>query len=437
VFDSPSDHGLISDISGKNPCHSFHPTSHLRPLITLLASGIHRVVLSTTPPQILTASNVLEHLVLKPPQFFSQTFLSPNLDIPLNPLISLYSQGSVLDAMQVMSLNNLSALGVLGESSIRHRRSSSSSSSSRHVRVGSSSSYKQPSRSGSQIFSSPLIGPITYSPGAELPSPFDSGGIGGGGGELMNIITAEGCGRLVVPSQGREALGMGLGEATKSLQVIECAGQERGEERVPGMSSSSLPSIPPSLHEIPPATQPELISVHTITCHSTILHASHLILATSSSRVFLRTPTIGQSPSISPTIPSPPSPSISISSLSLSDPCGTGKDKSGSGLPTPPQTVYSPHYVVSITDILGALGRAYLVGTETNTNVNPNSTEKWGVKPETEIKGQNQSQGQTVERNEVLGSRHPAGDGGGGGGLGSWKWAKEQGQEAEAGQAIA
>jgi hypothetical protein len=52
----------------------------------------------------------------------------------------------------------------------------------------------------------------------------------------MSIITAEGCGRFVVPSQGREALGMGLGEATKSLQVIEHAGQARGEERVPGTS---------------------------------------------------------------------------------------------------------------------------------------------------------------------------------------------------------
>jgi hypothetical protein len=58
----------------------------------------------------------------------------------------------------------------------------------------------------------------------------------------MSIITAEGCGRLVVPSQGREALGMGLGEATKSLQVIEHAGQARGEERVPG-TSIPLPLI--------------------------------------------------------------------------------------------------------------------------------------------------------------------------------------------------
>ena len=219
-----------ADISEKNPCHSFSPTSTLRDLIPLLASGVHRVILTTEPPTILTASNVLEHLIATPPQFFNQTFLSPSLDIPLNPLISLYAQGSILDAMQVMSLNNLSALGVLGESVTRHRRSSSSSSSSRHVRVGSSSSFKPPSRSGSQVFNiSPSILPV--SPGLELPSPFDSGG-----GELMSIITAEGCGRLVVPSQGREALGMGLGEATKSLQVIEHAGQARGEERVPGMS---------------------------------------------------------------------------------------------------------------------------------------------------------------------------------------------------------
>jgi hypothetical protein len=69
------------------------------------------------------------------------------------------------------------------------------------------------------------------------------------GGELINVITAEMCGRLVVPSQGREALGMGLGEATKRLQVIECAGQERGEERVPGMSTilPSSPSFPSHL----------------------------------------------------------------------------------------------------------------------------------------------------------------------------------------------
>jgi len=140
--------------------------------------------------------------------------------------------------MQVMSLNNLSALGVIDPGlRTHHRRTSSSSSNSRHVnvhvRVGStststSSSFKPPSRSGSQVFASPLVGP--YSPGLELESPFESGG------ELINVITAEMCGRLVVPSQGREALGMGLGEATKKLQVIECAGQERGEERVPGMS---------------------------------------------------------------------------------------------------------------------------------------------------------------------------------------------------------
>jgi len=152
-----------------------------------------------------------------------------------------------------MSLNNLSALGVIDQSitSITHgqtqghRRGSSSSGSSasypgtrKETRSGSSSFYKSPS--SSQVFTvSPQILP---SPGAELPSPFDGSGSGSGNGELINVITAEGCARLVVPSQGKEALGMGLAEAAKMLQQVEYAGQERGEERVPGLSCSSTMS---------------------------------------------------------------------------------------------------------------------------------------------------------------------------------------------------
>jgi CBS domain-containing protein len=247
------DHLLILDISGKNPCHRFHSTSTLRDLVPLLASGIHRVLLSLDDSgvRILTASNVLEHLVAShPPEFFDQTFLSPSLDLPLHPLVSLTGSDSVLDAMQVMSLNNLSALGVIDQSTTSvtygqsqgHRRGSSSSGSStsftgirKEARSGSSSFYKSPS--SSQVFTiSPQILP---SPGAELPSPFDGNGSGSGSGngELMNVITAEGCARLVVPSQGKEALGMGLGEAAKMLQQVEYAGQERGEERVPGEPS--------------------------------------------------------------------------------------------------------------------------------------------------------------------------------------------------------
>lgn len=247
------EHRLILDISGKNPCHRFKSTTTLRDLVPLLASGIHRVLLTPTDSavRIVTASNVLEHLVASnPPEYFNQTFLSPSLDLPLHPLVSLTSGDSVLDAMQVMSLNNLSALGVIDQSitSITHgqtqghRRSSSSSGSSanypgtrKETRSGSSSFYKSPS--SSQVFTvSPQILP---SPGAELPSPFDGSGSGSGNGELINIITAEGCARLVVPSQGKEALGMGLAEAAKMLQQVEYAGQERGEERVPGLSFSS------------------------------------------------------------------------------------------------------------------------------------------------------------------------------------------------------
>lgn len=122
-----------------------------------------------------------------------------------------------------------------------------------------------------------------------------------------------------------------------------------------------------------------MILVHTITPRSSLLHASHLILATSSSRIFLRTPyasaganfNAGFSPPLSPTPSlstsqtSPPS-SPSVSSLSLSDlnigssinsvrvPAGTS-----TGLPPAPSTQLSPHYVVSITDILASLARAY------------------------------------------------------------------------------
>jgi len=86
------------------------------------------------------------------------------------------------------------------------------------------------------VFSSPAI--VPSSPG-ELPSPFDGVGGGGGGPELVGVITAEECARLVVPSEGKQVLGMGLEEAVKGLQVAEHGGQERGEEKVLGMSSFS------------------------------------------------------------------------------------------------------------------------------------------------------------------------------------------------------
>lgn len=138
---------------------------------------------------------------------------------------------------------------------------------------------------------------------------------------------------------------------------------------------------------------------------------------------------MAQSPSLSPAIPSPPSPSIPISSLSLSD---SGfpfkekeKEKERTGLPIPPPTSYSPHYVVSITDILRALGRVYRVNGITEIpNINAvgggGGIDKLGMKVESD------------HEREIGKAGTGAGEGGG---FESWKWAKEQGQET--GKAIA
>ena len=239
------------DISEKNPLHTADPSSTLRTVLPFFASGIHRVLVLSSPPRVLSASGVLEHLATlpSPPIYFSRTFLSPTLHLPFHPLVSLSGTSSVLDAMQVMSLNGLSALGVLSQgsgSSYRHRRGGSASSGSsgsastslsNPAQTGSntttrgSGSFSSHHRSGSQVFThSPSL--LATSPSIELPSPFD----GLGGPELVNIITVETCARLVVPSEGKQALGMGLEQATKVMQVIEHAGQTRGEERVPGQS---------------------------------------------------------------------------------------------------------------------------------------------------------------------------------------------------------
>lgn len=111
-------------------------------------------------------------------------------------------------------------------------------------------------------------------------------------------------------------------------------------------------------------------AVHTIPYNSTILHAAHLILATSSSRVFLRPPStettpaasnlsppLSPSPSLSTSQSSPPSsPSLSLLSLTDARPSPSGGLTT---LPAPPPTQLSTHYVVSTLDILSCLARAY------------------------------------------------------------------------------
>lgn len=343
------------DISGKNPYHAVPISSSLRTVLPLFASGLHKVALTSTstptePPRVITDLSVIEHLASLPasdqPLIFQSPITSPSTAFPLHPLISLPGTASVLDAMQVMSINGLSALGVLSgagllrERSDRRQSSGSSGSSSGGLVFRSSSS--------TALSGSPLVSPVQ-----EMASPFDTMGMG----DLVSVVTVKQCARLVVPSEGKQALGLGLEEMVKQVQYVEEAGLDRGEERVSGEHERA--------RRAPPGHRSSL--VHTVPYDSTILHAAHLILATASSRVFLRPPPntagVGASPPLSPT-PSlttsqssaPSSPSLS--SLSLSDARIPSAQLPGT-LPSPPATQLSAHYVVSTLDILSCLARAY------------------------------------------------------------------------------
>lgn len=178
--------------------------------------------------------------------------------------------------------------------------------------------------------------------------------------------------------------------------------------------------------------------VHTITAQSSILHASHLILATSSSRVFLRTP-YGLSPPLSPT-PSlstsqtspPSSPSLSSLSLSMSD-LNLASSRMTStttpGLPPPPATQLSPHYVVSISDILASLARAYAHELPASALRRINAsvpTDKmasnWSLDPETMTRKRRES---VTVATAGLGAGAEVGDQVETSGLESWKWATD------------
>lgn len=167
---------LTKDISQKNPCSIFSPDTPLRRLLPLFASGVHRVVVSSDPPRLLEASALLAHLTRLPPPMF-RLCLS-EVDVPLHRFVSLPINASVLDAMQVMSLNGLGAIGVVTGDSERD---------------------------------------------GELSS-------------LVGVVTVADCSKVVVPSEGKQALGMGLGDMCKKVLSGHHGGRERGEERVPGMS---------------------------------------------------------------------------------------------------------------------------------------------------------------------------------------------------------
>ena len=102
--------------------------------------------------------------------------------------------------------------------------------------------------------------------------------------------------------------------------------------------------------------------VHTVSLGTSLLYASKLILATSSSRIFVRrdnplsTPPLSPVPSLSTSQSSPLS-SPSLTSLSLND-------TSLPGLPPAPSPQLSPHFVLSVVDILGSLAAAHHLGAD-------------------------------------------------------------------------
>jgi len=236
-----------------DPYHALPADTPIRTVLPLFASGLHRIAITSPqlPPQILTDAILLEHLITLPnhliPTDFSLAVTSPALDLPLHPFISLPGNASVLDAMQVMSAQGMSALGVLAGPG------SASSWSSRGSSGSSTGSTSGPARSTSQdsLTASPQLMP-RLSPGLDvIGSPLDRAM---GTGELISVVTAKDCTTLVVPSEGKQVLGMGLQHMVKGLQLVEHAGETRGEERMPGMlctknnadiQSTPSPSIRP------------------------------------------------------------------------------------------------------------------------------------------------------------------------------------------------
>ncbi|WVQ70046.1 uncharacterized protein L199_008270 [Kwoniella botswanensis] len=139
-----------------------------------------------------------------------------------------------------------------------------------------------------------------------------------GEGGLVSVVRVKDCARIVIPSEGKQALTLSLADLIKLVESEEAAGKERGEERMPSECIFQLYHADPPVHTLPPTT--------------TLIYACHLILATSSSRVFVRTDST-PSPLLSPTT----EPSI---------------------LPIPPAQL-SPHCVLSIVDVFRCLVAVY------------------------------------------------------------------------------
>ncbi|WVF72179.1 hypothetical protein IAT40_006991 [Kwoniella sp. CBS 6097] len=214
----------VCNISGKNPYHSVPDDSTLHCPIKYFARGVHRIAItgSAKKLRVISQTTLLRYLLSLPgdtvPAAFHSKLDSKRLGLPLHPLISLDSSASVFDAMQTMSLCGVHALGVLANG-IGFRRETAT-----------------------------LDGESSYNASPVLMANDDDSESG-----LVNIVRAQDCAALVVPSIGREALAMSLADMTKVVEQREEAGSQRGEERVPVKSLFGLPQPPPtqmSLHSV-------------------------------------------------------------------------------------------------------------------------------------------------------------------------------------------
>jgi hypothetical protein len=215
------------------------------------------------------------------------------------------------------------------------------------------------------------------------------------------------------PQRGQAGLGHGFGGGGKGSSSGGTWRARKGRRTGPRYVFFPLSSRVKTSADVP--------LVHMITPHTSILRASHLILAVSSSRVFLPTQnsTYGMSPSPSLSYTTSTL-SPSISALSLADPApssqhagGTG---TGTGLPDPPATRLSPHSVISISDILASVVRAYLPDDAAQT-AQRQSQANWvglgGTPPPEPVMGSAMSELRAVPSDQV-----------GGVGIETWRWAK-------------
>nr|XP_019013562.1 uncharacterized protein I206_01632 [Kwoniella pini CBS 10737]OCF52343.1 hypothetical protein I206_01632 [Kwoniella pini CBS 10737] len=167
-----------------------------------LHHGIHRIAVEDGG--VLSHDTVLRYLLELgiPPSILEARINSKLLNLTLHSLISISSSATIVEAMQAMNRYGLRVLGVLAEV--------------KDQTLGSDTS--------------PVLSPVDEEESS-----------------LVSVVRGRDCARMVVPSEGKQALTMSLAELIKLVEEDEIAGKERGEERMPSDIDNAglrLPSHP-------------------------------------------------------------------------------------------------------------------------------------------------------------------------------------------------